>query len=47
MKREEINESIAFIQDGDEFFQILNENKDDWDESATATLYQEFKTQHL
>ena len=43
MKKSEINESIAYIQDGDEYFQVLNETGDDWDEQATAALYQSYR----
>ena len=43
MKKSDINESIAYIQDGDEYFQVLNETGDDWDEQATAALYQSYR----
>lgn len=43
MRREEIKESIAFIQDGDEYFQVLNEDESDWDEEATAALYETYR----
>lgn len=47
MQKEDIKESIAYIQDGEEFFQVLNEDETGWDESATAELYEQFKVQHL
>jgi hypothetical protein len=36
---EEINQSIAYIKDGDVYFQILNEAGNDWDEAATREVY--------
>jgi hypothetical protein len=35
----DINESIAYIKDGEEYFQVLNADGDDWDEALTAELY--------
>lgn len=43
MKKSEINESIAYIQDRNEFFQVLNAEGNDWDEGATAALYNEYR----
>ena len=37
---DEYIESIAHIKDGDRVFQVLNEDKTDWDETATRALYQ-------
>jgi hypothetical protein len=46
MKTEsEINKSIAYIQDGTAFFQVLNESGDDWDELATRQAYENWKNQ--
>lgn len=40
--REQINTSIAYIQDGDAYFQELNEAGDDWNEEATRAKYQQY-----
>jgi hypothetical protein len=40
MDQAEINLQIAHIQHGDVYFQVLNENGDDWDEAATQEAYQ-------
>lgn len=39
MTKEQINPNIAHIQDGDQYFQILNAAGDDWDEAATVAAY--------
>lgn len=36
------NENIAHIRHGEHVFQVLNESGDDWDEAATAQLYQDW-----
>lgn len=47
MKSEnEINRSIAYIQDGTAFFQVLNQAGDDWDEPATRAAYDQWKAEH-
>jgi hypothetical protein len=42
MTYDQINPAIAFIQDGNAFFQVINETGDDWDEAATAQAYREY-----
>jgi hypothetical protein len=49
---EEINTSIAYISQklGNVivvYFQVLNENQDDWDEEKTNLEYQIFMTEYL
>ena len=49
---EEINPSIAYISQklGNVivvYFQVLNENQDDWDEEKTNLEYQIFMTEYL
>jgi hypothetical protein len=44
-EQSEINKSIAFIQDGSAFFQVLNEAGDDWDEIATRLAYETWLNQ--
>lgn len=39
MTKEQINPNIAHIQDGDQYFQVLNAAEDDWDGAATVALY--------
>lgn len=43
MSYEQIYPGIAFIRDGDAFFQVINEAGDDWDEAATADLYHKYQ----
>jgi hypothetical protein len=40
MTLQEINPNIAHIQDGDQYFQVLNAEGTDWDEEATRELYE-------
>ena len=40
---ETFNPNIAHIQDGEEVFQVLNEDGTDWDESATRLVYEAWK----
>lgn len=40
MTPETFNPGIAHIVDGDEAFQVLNEEGTDWDEAATRAEYQ-------
>lgn len=40
--KDQVNLSLAHIQNGDAYFQVLNEAGDDWDEAATRTAYQEY-----
>lgn len=35
----QINLNIAHIKDGEEYFQVLNEDGDDWDEESTISQY--------
>ena len=35
--------NIAHIRDGDEVFQVLNEDGTDWDEEATRATYEAWK----
>ena len=43
MNLSEINESIAYIKDGDDYFQVLNTEGDDWDETKTIESYTQYK----
>jgi len=43
MTIQEINQNIAHIKDGNNFFQVLNEDGSDWDEEATRAMYEEWK----
>jgi hypothetical protein len=40
MTLQEIDPNIAHIQDGGEYFQVLNTEGTDWDEEATQALYE-------
>ena len=40
MTRDEINPNVAHIQDGEEYYQVLNEDGTDWDEEATRAQYE-------
>jgi hypothetical protein len=40
MKLEDINPNVAHIKDGDEFYQVLNQDGTDWDEEATKAQYE-------
>ena len=42
MGYDQINPEIAFIRDGDVYFQVINTAGDDWDEAATAEMYQNY-----
>lgn len=35
--------NIAYIQDGEHYFQVLNEDQTDWDEAATRADYEAWK----
>lgn len=37
---EEVNKSVAHMEVGGKYFQVLNEAGDDWDEELTQALYQ-------
>jgi hypothetical protein len=39
MEKEQINLNIAHIKDGDQYFQVLNQDGTDWDEEATKAMY--------
>lgn len=43
MNPETFNENIAHIKDGDNFFQVLNEEETDWDAEATQIEYETWK----
>ncbi len=38
------NPQIAHIRDGNNVFQVLNEDGTDWDEAATRAVYEEWLT---
>lgn len=40
--KEEVNESIAYIEVGGKYFQVVNEAGNDWDEELTQALYQSY-----
>jgi ABC-type sugar transport system substrate-binding protein len=40
MNPENFNSAIAHIQDGENLFQVLNEDGTDWDETATRAAYE-------
>ena len=42
MDKEQINLNIAHIRDGDEYFQVLEADGDDWDEAETTSLYNDY-----
>lgn len=46
MTREQINPNIAHIQDGEQYFQVLNAAGDDWDEAATVALYNAWQSEN-
>jgi len=37
---EQIDQNIAHIQDGDQYYQVLNAEGTDWDEEATRAQYE-------
>jgi len=39
----QVVKTIAYIQDGDRFFQVLNDELDDWNEDATVEQYETFR----
>jgi hypothetical protein len=40
---ETFDPNIAHIRDGENVFQVLNENGTDWDEEATRAVYEVWK----
>ena len=40
LNESEVNKSIAHIEVGGKYFQVINEAGDDWDEALTQALYQ-------
>ena len=42
MNPDDFNELIAHIRDGENVFQVLNEDGDDWDEAATRAAYERY-----
>jgi hypothetical protein len=46
MPFDQINPNIAHIQDGSEYFQVLNQAGDDWDEAATVVLYNAWQAEN-
>lgn len=45
MNPDKFNPNIAHIKDGDNVFQVLNEDGTDWNEAATQAEYQTWLTQ--
>ena len=45
MNPDNFREDIAHIRDGENVFQVLNEDGDDWDEAATRTAYERYLTE--
>lgn len=43
MNPENFNPNIAHIKDGENVFQVLNEDGTDWDETATQAAYAVWK----
>ena len=40
MTLQEIDPNIAHIKDGEDYYQVLNQDGTDWDEEATRALYE-------
>lgn len=45
MNPDDFNELIANVRDGENVFQVLNEDGDDWDEAATRAVYERYLTE--
>ena len=45
MNPDDFNELIAHIRDGENVFQVLNEDGDDLDEAATRAVYERYLTE--
>lgn len=46
MNPETFDPDLAHIIDGENVFQILNDDGSDWDEDATRALYEAWKAQN-
>lgn len=45
MNPEDFEPNIAHIADSEHVFQVLNEDRTDWDEQATRAVYEAWKAQ--